>query len=393
MSGGTVCRAPPERCGLRLRFFAALRMTQSADGKVDGGCGMKSRLWIAGWTVLLIGLTVGLFAMAPPREVIAQGGTPTPDEFNSNIFMWDGGNLMVVASGGEIEVQDGGFLDVGGPAKFSGANTTATPMVLVAPSTAQAGNVFEVRNPQGTPVFSVNKSGTLSHATFPDLSAPYKITVPTAQATATPGLQVDSLAADGDTLLVSKTGGTPVARIDKDGNISGVNLVGSGTFAMTGLSTLTGGASIPVNVENLRVPTWLSVPITYTAAAGGTGVVATIGAGEVWAIHGVWVEVTTNFDCTGDDATLVIGDGNDADGFLTLADAELQAADTEGTGFSAGWQGMTDATVGDYMDATIQGFIYDEATAETIDYLIDETSGETLTAGAATITIWYTRLE
>ena len=37
-------------------------------------------------------------------------------------------------------------------------------------------------------------------------------------------------------------------------------------------------------------------------------------------------------------STLVIGDGNDADGFCVLADAELQAADTEGTGWAAGWQ-------------------------------------------------------
>lgn len=483
------------------------------------------------WAIVL---SVLLMASLVVAGVTAQ--TPTPDDFSSNIFFTDGGNLMIVASGGEVEMQDGSYLDVAGPAQFSGAHTTATPMVLIAPSTAQAGNIFEVRNPQTTPVFSVNKSGTLSHATFPDLSAPYKITVPTAQTTATPGLQVDSLAADGDTFLLSKTGGTPVAQIDKQGILtmangetisndadnsiafgfaagtttlygqntvsaggdgvdltqtllamdgsdvyagidmnltnadqggtshirgidlnlnaadaqateSGVYVAGvwdygayldDGTFAsgdvrlqnslvldaytaanlkvtdgtntlftvtdagttgnatvsgalgVTGLSTLTGGESIPVNVENIMQQSVLSVPITWTAAAGGTGVVATIGSGEIWIVTAVLVNVTTNFDCTGDDATLVVGDGDTPAGFVTLADAELQTTDTEGTGFAAGWQGMTDATIGVYLDEVDSGFVYQST--ETIDWLVAEASGTTLTAGAATIYVIYTRI-
>ncbi len=113
-------------------------------------------------------------------------------------------------------------------------------------------------------------------------------------------------------------------------------------------------------------------------------------------MHDVFVNVTTNFDCTGDDATLVIGDGNDANGFIDLADAELQTSDTEGTGFAAGWQGLVVATQGVYLDDATgsDNFIYaPSGAAETIDYLIDEGSGETLTAGAATIYVVYTRIQ
>jgi hypothetical protein len=239
------------------------------------------------------------------RSVDAQGGTPTPDQFASNIFMWDGGNRMFVASGGQIVVQSGGEIE------------------------------FE-------------SGGTLD--------------------------------VDG---TIDTTGGT----------LSIGSATASGTLAVTGMTTHTGGETTVVNVENIGQPTWLSVPITWTAAAGGTGTVATIGAGEVWVIHDVLIETTTNFDCTGDDVTLVVGDGNTAAGFLDLADADLQAAVTEGTGFSAGWIGQDDDNAGVYLDETEYGFVYDEASAETIDWLLDETSGETITAGAATIYVFYTRIQ
>jgi hypothetical protein len=147
------------------------------------------------------------------------------------------------------------------------------------------------------------------------------------------------------------------------------------------------------DVENTMLPTLVSTAITYTAAAGGTGTVATIADGEIWIIHRVLVNVTTNFDATGDDATLVVGDGNDADGHCVLADAELQTTDTEGTGWAAGWQCQVAATVGAYLDVN-GGFIYaPSGAAETIDWLVDEASGETITAGAATIYVWYTRIQ
>ncbi len=149
-----------------------------------------------------------------------------------------------------------------------------------------------------------------------------------------------------------------------------------------------------LGTENLgSLPTVCSLSITYTVAAGGTGTVCTIAASEIWFIHAVFAEVTTNWDATGDDVLVEIGDGSDTDGLLDLDDAELQAADVEGTGAPAGWQGfMSTDTRGAYL-ANGHGFIYNPGGTETIDYIIDETSGETITAGALTVYVVYTRLQ
>ncbi len=168
----------------------------------------------------------------------------------------------------------------------------------------------------------------------------------------------------------------------------------SGMPTFSGRPSFTGGVTATVNVQNKLFPTLVSTPITYTAAAGGTGVVATIPDGQIWIVHSVLAHITANFDATGDDATLVVGDGNDADGFLVLSDTELQTTDTEGTGFAAGWQGQADATIGAYLDEVDSGFVYAPSGAsETIDWTVDETSGDTLSAGAATIYVWYTRIQ
>lgn len=167
------------------------------------------------------------------------------------------------------------------------------------------------------------------------------------------------------------------------------NLAGAITFGSGGL-TLGGVVTNAEDLEHIGLMTHLTTAFTYTASAGGTVTLATIGAGEEWLVHEVLLEVTTNFDATGDDAVLTIGDGNDPDGFCVLADAELQAADTEGTGWSAGWQCQVAATRGVYQDGT-GGFMYDEGSTETIDAVISA-SGNDLSAGAATAHIWYTRL-
>jgi len=174
--------------------------------------------------------------------------------------------------------------------------------------------------------------------------------------------------------------------------------VTAGDLTMTAgdIDLTAGNITAAIGVEHLMFPTVASTSITYTAAAGGTGAAFTVGDGEIWLVHAVFAQITTDFDCTGDDATLVVGDGNDADGFLVLADAELQTSDTEGTGWAAGWQGQVPATQGAYLDAAAGGraFVYAPSGAdETIDWLVDEASGETLSAGAATIYIVYTRIQ
>jgi hypothetical protein len=115
----------------------------------------------------------------------------------------------------------------------------------------------------------------------------------------------------------------------------------------------------------------------------------TVADGEIWIVHDVLIKVSSNFDCTGDDCTLKIGDGNDDNGLLDLVDAELQAADTEGTGFAAGWQGQLAATKGAYL--VDSDFVYaPSGAAETIDITIGGTSPA---AGAATVYIIYTRVQ
>jgi hypothetical protein len=147
-----------------------------------------------------------------------------------------------------------------------------------------------------------------------------------------------------------------------------------------------------VDTENVGVlPSVVSTAFTYTAAAGGSGTIATIAAGEIWLVHEVYVNVTTDFDATGDDVLLTIGDGNDPNGLLDLVDAELQTAATEGTGAPAGWQGFMGTGVRGAYLAEGLGFVY--SGTETIDWLVDETSGETITAGAATVYVIYTRIQ
>jgi hypothetical protein len=188
---------------------------------------------------------------------------------------------------------------------------------------------------------------------------------------------------------------TPVFAVRNGGTLDIGN--GSATFSGSALDLNDSYVDQDVDTENVGVlPSIVSTAITYTAAAGGTGAVATIADGEIWFVHAVFVNVTTDFDCTGDDATLVVGDGSDADGFVTLADAELQVADTEQTGSPAGWQGLVAATMGVYLDGAVSSapHIYaPSGAAETIDWLVDEGSGETITAGAATIYVVYTRVQ
>lgn len=186
--------------------------------------------------------------------------------------------------------------------------------------------------------------------------------------------------------------GTPSVTQDGEDAYFEGQFEADGPTRLDGAVDLNGIITNAANLEHIGLPTWLTTAFTYTAAAGGTVTLATIGAGEAWIIHDVRVEVTTNFAATGDDATLVIGDGNDTDGFCVLADAELQAADTEGTGWSAGWQCQVAATRGAYIDG-LGGFVYDEASTETIDAVISETSGTTLSGGAATVHILYTRIQ
>lgn len=155
-----------------------------------------------------------------------------------------------------------------------------------------------------------------------------------------------------------------------------------------------GNVTAAIGTENLGLPSVVTTPITWTAAAGGSGTVATIADGETWLVHSVFVQTTTNFDCTGDDVTLIVGDGTDTDGFIAAADANLQAAFTEETGYAAGFYGIEAGSGGAFTLDDGGPFVYaPSGAAETIDWLLDEVSGETITAGAATFYVVYTRVQ
>lgn len=172
------------------------------------------------------------------------------------------------------------------------------------------------------------------------------------------------------------------------------NIDGEGTLNIAGASTLTGAATFAgvitagSDVENILLPTIDSAAIITTT----NGAVWTAGASEIWFVHAVYCNITTNFDCTGDDCIIHIGDGNDEDGFLDLDDGELQTTDTEITGALAGWQGMYTDTAGAYLAGnTMNGFVYGN---DTIDIKIEDASAHTdPTAGAGTCYLVYTRLQ
>jgi hypothetical protein len=143
-----------------------------------------------------------------------------------------------------------------------------------------------------------------------------------------------------------------------------------------------------MGTENVgSLPTVISSAITYES----TGALWTVADGEIWLVHQVVCNITTNFDCTGDDCTVDIGDGNDADGLLDLDDAELQTSDTEGTGGTAGWQGYLGTDTRGAYFTYANSFVYaPSGSAETIDITVGGTSPA---AGAGTCYLHYTRLQ
>lgn len=176
------------------------------------------------------------------------------------------------------------------------------------------------------------------------------------------------------------TGGTNTVRAIAIDNISGDASVTEEAINIgTGFDR---GIVLNDSAQNMFLPTVASATIDYTDSSTA---LFTVPAGETWIVHDILVNITTNFDATGDDATYVIGDGDDPNGFVDLVDAELQTADTEITGGQAGWQGQLSGTKGAYL--ADGSFVV--VGAETIDGTCGGTSPA---AGAGTAWIIYTRI-
>lgn len=218
----------------------------------------------------------------------------------------------------------------------------------------------------------------------------------------TSGLDIDVGSVSGVTIdggLVDIGGGSyATANGDNDLGVAGdLEVDGAtdldGSLSVAGALTFAAGAVEYADLAELARVTYATQAITYTAGAGGTATLATITDGEIWIVWGVYVQTTTNWTVTaGDDETLTIGDGNDADGFIAAAHTQLLTAFTEATGFPAGWYGLEDGSDGVYTQNE-GGFIYAPSGAdETIDIAWGAT-GDDLTGGAATIWLIYTRIQ
>jgi len=158
----------------------------------------------------------------------------------------------------------------------------------------------------------------------------------------------------------------------------------AGSSLVFGVDGATGAIDSVLNVENEVLP---SVATFTVSSVITTGVGLTSTAGEVFEILEVFYFVGTSFDCTGDDCTLDVGTGDDADGFLNCADADLQSTYTDYTGADAGWGGLDGATPAGVF---VIGGSHIMSGAETLDF---ELGGTDPAAGSATVYVVYRKLD
>lgn len=184
--------------------------------------------------------------------------------------------------------------------------------------------------------------------------------------------------------------------VGDDAAVTGdLDITGATSFAA---STVTGTITQAQNIENLgALPTMLSVDIDIDNDSSPF-TCATVADGEVWVVHAVFANVLDNWATGGsNDAVLDVGDGNVATGFLDLNDAELQVADTEGTGGAAGWQGfLSTDVIGAYVAEGVPFIYAPSGAAETIDCAFAGTGLASDTADTdpdITIYIFYSRIQ
>jgi len=380
------------------------------------------------WKVLVI-VAVALSAVAVLVTVIVPEEA-VPRAYQCDVYTEQGCAKYVVASGGVIEIQSGGKLDVqsGAETDLSGGmdldgallDLDADGNTSIQADTddqidIEIGGADDFQFTANT--FTALAGSTISLPATSDIAAYGYVAVGdgtpdgsvaagTDEALYVEGdFEVDGEAefdgavdADGgmtiDGGVTNIGGGTPdVASGDNDLYVTG-DLEVDAELQLDGTVDVNAVMTGEDDLEHTFFPTVASTAFTYTAAAGGTVVLWTVTAGEIWIVHDIYCNVTTNFDCTGEDCKVDIGDDTDPDGLCDLDDAELQAADTEMTGAPAGWQGMSSSdTVGAFFGSG-RGFIYTPSGSDqTIDAVIDEDSGDTMTAGAATCYIVYTRIQ
>lgn len=143
-----------------------------------------------------------------------------------------------------------------------------------------------------------------------------------------------------------------------------------------------------LGVENLGgLPSIIMATVPYTPASG---TVATVADGEIWYVVDVFYNTATNFDCTGNDCTVDIGDGTDADGLLNIADADAQTTFADYTGAAAGWGGLDGSAPSGAFIVGGPHIYAPSGSAETIDYAI---GGTDPAAGSMTVYVVYYRMQ
>jgi hypothetical protein len=143
-----------------------------------------------------------------------------------------------------------------------------------------------------------------------------------------------------------------------------------------------------IDVENVGgLPTIIAATVPYTPASG---TVATVADGEIWYVVDVIYLVGTNFDCTGNDCTIDIGDGTDADGLLNIADGDAQTTFADYTGAAAGWGGLDGSAPSGAFIVGGPHIYAPSGSAETIDYAI---GGTDPAAGSMTVYVVYYRMQ
>ena len=152
-----------------------------------------------------------------------------------------------------------------------------------------------------------------------------------------------------------------------------------------------GGFVGAANVQNLFVPTYATASFTYTSAAGGTVDLFTIPAGQIWMVADLRVRITEDFAATGDDSILLIGDDANDDGYCENV-AAYDATYQIDSGWPLGWV-CEGGQKGSYINPQNIGGSFPAEGPTDITVTIDETSGESITSGAATVYLLYTRIQ
>ncbi len=207
---------------------------------------MKTRIYGRLWLVLLLVLAVTIGCKKPESDLsVAAVRERVAIDAARDCYLYNGADLVVYSDNHSTEVFriDGATgaitsdsaISASGPLALAGPTAvgTATPILVVNQLGVSA--PLEVRK-AGTPIFQVNGSGNVDMEGSLDAAGPGKFVAPTAQATATPGLLVNSLGVNAP-LEVQKAA-TKIFQVDSSGNAYIL-----GTTSATGAVTVGGSGT------------------------------------------------------------------------------------------------------------------------------------------------------